>query len=405
MKTMRDLSVKSPLDVDFYKYTMAYFVWKYFPDVIVKYKFKNRTKGVILSHLEVSVNQELSDIKRFYKYTEEELNYIHSLQIFPEEFIRFLALVELPEIKVYKDDDGELAIETEGVWKHSIWWETMVLSTVNNLCYKDLGILTGKDYKAIGNENITKKIEILKQNPSVRFSEFGTRRRHSYEWQKHIVEILQKEVPEQLTGTSNVLLAKELGLKPIGTMAHEMMMVGSRLFGDSDEEIRGSHGKILDMWYELYGEKLSVALTDTFGSKFFFEDFGQERASKWLGMRQDSGSPEIFAKAQIEYYKNLGIDSHNKLFIPSDGLNTKVVVDLTNSFQQDIGVVAGWGTDLTNDCGYKSLSIVMKAVEANGQGLVKLSDNLNKATGKPEDIERYKRIFGYENTESQETIF
>jgi nicotinic acid phosphoribosyltransferase len=165
MKTMRDLSVKSPLDVDFYKYTMAYFVWKYFPDVIVKYKFKNRTKGINLLHLQYSVRRELDEIKTFYKYTEEELEYIKSLNVFPEEFIRFLALVELPEIKVYKDDDGELAIETEGVWKHSIWWETMVLSNVNNLCYKDLGILTGKDYKAIGNENITKKIDILKQNP------------------------------------------------------------------------------------------------------------------------------------------------------------------------------------------------------------------------------------------------
>jgi nicotinate phosphoribosyltransferase len=405
MKTMRDLSVKSPLDVDFYKFTMAYFVWKYFPDVIVKYKFKNRTKGVNLSHLEIGVRQELNDIKRLYKYTESELEFIHSLQMFPEEFIRFLALVELPAINIYKSDDNELSIETEGSWKHSIWWETMVLSTVNHLCYKDLGTLTGKDFEAIGNENIAKKIEVLKQNPHVRFSEFGTRRRHSYEWQKHIVEILKKEVPEQLTGTSNVLLAKELGLKPIGTMAHELFMVGSRLFGDTDEDIRGSHGKILDMWYELYGEKLSIALTDTFGSKFFFEDFGQERARKWLGMRQDSGHPDEFAKTQIEYYKNLEIDSHKKLFVPSDGLNTEVVVDLTNAFQQNIGVVAGWGTDLTNDVGFKPLSIVMKAVEANGQGLVKLSDNLNKATGSKEDIERFKRIFGYENISSQEIVY
>ena len=54
----------------------------------------------------------------------------------------------------------------------------------------------------------------------------------------------------------------------------------------------------------------------------------------------------------------------------------------------------------------------MKAVEVISvdgnpvnRGLVKLSDNLNKATGKPEDIERFKRIFGYENTSSQEIVF
>ena len=401
---MRDLSVKSPLDVDFYKFTMAYFVWKHFPDVIVKYKFKNRTKGISLGHLEKTINYELQNIRSAYKYQEDELEYISSLKMFPEEFIRFLSFVELPEINVFQEN-GEVGIETEGAWKNAIWWETMVLSATNFLCYKDLGALSSIDYKIIGDENLTKKIEILKNNPNVRFTEFGTRRRHSYEWQKHILERLKNEVPEQLVGTSNVLLAKELNITPIGTMAHEMFMVGSRLFGDTNEDIKNSHGKILDMWFDLYGEKLSIALTDTFGSKFFFEDFGIERAKKWKGLRQDSGFPNEFAKTQIEYYNNLGIDSKQKLFVPSDGLTCLVIVDLTNSFSKDINIVAGWGTDLSNDCGYKPLSIVMKAVKANSQGLVKLSDNISKAVGKTEDIERFKRIFGYENTSSQEIIF
>lgn len=403
-KTMRDLTVKSPLDVDFYKFTMAYFIWKYFPDVIVKYKFKNRTKGINLSHLHRGLVSELNDIQRLYAYTEDELTYLHSLNMFPEEFIRFLALVKLPDINVFIEDN-ELQIETEGSWKTAIWWETMVLSATNTLCYKDMGILTGKDFEAIGNENLINKIKNLKENISIRFSEFGTRRRHSYAWQRHVLEILKRDVPEQLVGTSNVLLAKELNLKPIGTMAHELFMVGSRLFGDSDDDIRSSHGKILDMWFELYGEKLSIALTDTFGSKFFFEDFGKKRAQEWIGLRQDSGQPNDFAKNQIDYYKNLEIDSHKKIFVPSDGLKFDIINDLNNDFSKEIGVIAGWGTDLTNDVGFKPLSIVMKAVEANGQGLVKLSDNLNKATGKPEDIERFKRIFGYENTSSQEIVF
>jgi nicotinate phosphoribosyltransferase len=32
--------------------------------------------------------------------------------------------------------------------------------------------------------------------------------------------------------------------------------------------------------------------------------------------------------------------------------------------------------------------------EANGRPAVKLSDNLNKATGTPQEIARYMRIFG-----------
>ena len=403
---MRDLSVKSPLDVDFYKWTMAYFIWKNFPDVNVKYEFKNRTKDVTLGHLYKTVQMELDNIRRYYRYTEEELEYLESLNIFPEKFLRFLAVVSLPEIHVESAGAGDgLKIYTEGSWKEAIWWETMVLSAVNNICFKDLDVLTGKSHTEIGDKNLTAKIEEIKKHPHIKFSEFGTRRRFSYDWQRYVTARLQREVPEQLVGTSNVLLAKELNLKPVGTMAHELMMVGSRLFGDTDADIRGSQMKIMDMWFDLYGEQMSIALTDTFGTKAFFEDFGEERARKWLGMRQDSGFPEEFAKNQINFYSELGIDSKLKLFVPSDGLKLDKIISLTDSFSKDIGTVAGWGTDLTNDCGYKTLSLVMKATEANGMGTVKLSDNLNKATGKPEDIERFKRIFGYENTSAQETIF
>ena len=45
--------------------------------------------------------------------------------------------------------------------------------------------------------------------------------------------------------------------------------------------------------------------------------------------------------------------------------------------------------------GFEPIAIVVKAVAAAGQRTVKLSDNLAKATGTKEDIERFKRIFGH----------
>ena len=65
----------------------------------------------------------------------------------------------------------------------------------------------------------------------------------------------------------------------------------------------------------------------------------------------------------------------------------------------------GWGTNLTNDfrdCapfatdGLDSISLVCKVVEADGRPAVKLSDNPSKATGDPEQIARYLRVFGGE---------
>jgi nicotinate phosphoribosyltransferase len=44
--------------------------------------------------------------------------------------------------------------------------------------------------------------------------------------------------------------------------------------------------------------------------------------------------------------------------------------------------------------GLDPISIVCKVSEANGRPAVKLSDNPRKATGEPDEVERYKRFFG-----------
>ena len=63
----------------------------------------------------------------------------------------------------------------------------------------------------------------------------------------------------------------------------------------------------------------------------------------------------------------------------------------------------GWGTNLTNDfedCapiethGLDAISLVCKVTAANGRPAVKLSDNPAKATGDPDEIARYLRVFG-----------
>ena len=65
----------------------------------------------------------------------------------------------------------------------------------------------------------------------------------------------------------------------------------------------------------------------------------------------------------------------------------------------------GWGTNLTNDfegcttdwqtmAASMPISLVCKVIAANGRPAVKLSDNPEKATGDPAEIERYLRVFG-----------
>ncbi|MDP3710501.1 MAG: nicotinate phosphoribosyltransferase [bacterium] len=402
--------IQSLLDLDLYKLTMAQMVFDQHFGMFVKYAFKNRTKKVRLAeHVDVGELREQLDHVRDLRFSRKELRYLQSIRVdgkqifFDPEFFGFLEELKLPPYELNMVD-GDFQITVYALWPLGIFWETIILSVVNELYYKSLfGRLSLFRVMVEGQRRLTEKMKILEENPDIRFSEFGTRRRFSRSWQKSVVETLALILPAgQLLGTSNVKLAMDYGQQPIGTMAHELFMVYQSLNNRSDEEIRNSHNKVLRDWYNFYGWPLSIALTDTCGSDFFFRDMTEGQARQWKGLRQDSGDPIAFGEKAIKFYESHGIGPHEKLLVFSDGLDIGMILKIYNHFKDRIKVSFGWGTNLTNDLGPGSLSLVVKSVEANGHGLVKLSDNLAKATGKPEDVERFKRIFGYEGENYQE---
>ena len=389
--------IQSLLDLDFYKFTMGQFAWKYYPNVNVKYSFINRTKVKIAKHVSVSDLIEELDQVRNLKFTMNELNYLNDQKIFSKDYLNFLSNLKLPPVYV-SQKNGELIIETEGKWSEAIFWETFILSIVNEMYYKSDGN-TPDGYVDNYIDNTIKKINKINKNP-FKFVEFGTRRRFSGAVQYTVFKMMQEGLhnKEALIGTSNVLLAKNCNLKPVGTMAHELPMVCAGLNDESLYTLKHSHDKILSQWYFMYKEDLSIVLTDTFGSDFFFKDFTKEKARKWKGLRQDSGDPIEFGHKAIKFYKDNGINPKTKVIIFSDGLNINKIYEIEKEFKGKIQTVYGWGTNLTNDVGAEPLSIVVKATSANGKPLVKLSDNLNKSLGKPKIIEKYKRAFGYKST-------
>jgi len=394
--------ITSLLDTDFYKFTMGQFAWKYYPDVKVKYAFTDRTKydctldklsNTVLVH---EIVDELDAVRNL-KFTMEELNYLNDLGIFSKDYINFLGNLNLPPVYVTLKDK-QLVIETEGKWSEAIFWETFILSIVNELYYKSYG-KTPAGYWGNFDDNLKGKISKIRKNP-FKIVEFGTRRRFSKNVQDMLVDGLSSALYDEkcFAGTSNVFLAKQYGLKPIGTMAHELPMVLAGL-ANVEADVRDSHSRMLKLWYALYGEELSIALTDTFGSDFFFKDFTKEQAREWKGLRQDSGDPIEFLYNACRFYDKAGIRTEEKVIVFSDGLNINKILEIEKEARKNkINAVYGWGTNLTNDVGAKPLSIVVKAVEADGKPLVKLSDNLNKAIGNKQTIENYKKIFGYTNT-------
>jgi nicotinate phosphoribosyltransferase len=402
---------QSLLDIDFYKFTMGQVVFKHYPNVPVKFAFTNRTKRVRLAEVidEEDLRRELDHVRTL-RLNDDELNYLRGIDaykpnLFCEEYLQFLKNLQLPEYRLEKAD-GTYKIEFPGAWAEAIYWETIALSVVNELYYRALMRRLSEFERevvyAVGKTRLAEKIKILRSHPDIVFSDFGTRRRFSKEWQDYVVRVLAVEVPKQLTGTSNVEYAMKYSLLPIGTFAHEMFMVMSGILHGSEEEIRASHNKVLQDWWEEYGWGLSIALSDNYGTDFFFRDMTPVQARQWKGLRQDSGDPIAFGEKAIAFYQRCGIDPKEKLIVFSDGLDVETIVKIADHFAGRIKVTFGWGTNLTNDLGFDALSLVVKVTEANGHGTVKLGDNLAKALGTPEDIEHFKRIFGYTGTTYEE---
>jgi nicotinate phosphoribosyltransferase len=395
--------INSLLELDYYKLTMGQFVWKLFPEVRVKYAFTNRTKDVKLGYLSYLLQEEIKRIQTL-KFTETDILFLKMQNTFSDEYLDFLQNLKFPDVYVDTNIGGDLIIEIDALWKDSILWETIILGAVNELYYHH-DMVVHSELK-IGHDKLIEKIKLLKEYPELQFVDFGTRRAYSAQWHDHVLKVLLDEIPNQIAGTSNVFLAKKYGIKPIGSMAHEIFSAGARLFGDTDFDILRSHNQMFDMWFDMYGYPLSIALTDTYGSDYTFRTFGEQRAKQWKGMRQDSGDPFGFCKKQIKMYNTFGIDSKTKWFVPSDGLDVPKMIALWKEFHDKINILPAIGTNLTNDLVRKPISIVMKVVECNGQGCVKLSDNLNKAISEhKEDVEKFKRIFDYTNTSSEPCIY
>ena len=246
------------------------------------------------------------------------------------------------------------------------------------------------------------RMRILAREGPLRISDFGTRRRHGFLWQRWCVEAMQEGLGESFIGTSNVKHAMDTGLEAIGTNAHELPMVYAAI-ADSDEALREAPYDVLRDWAKMYGGNLLVVLPDCFGTTAFLEQ-APDWVADWKGARPDSKPAIAGARELIAWWKSRGRDPRDKLVVLSDGLDIDTIEEAVRTLRGLVNVSIGWGTNLTNDfmgCApagvdgeLRSISLVCKVVEADGRPAVKLSDNPNKMLGPEAEIERYRRVFG-----------
>ena len=402
MKDFAPNMQEAPLSasIDYYKFTMGNVIYEYHPDAEVTFTLKNRNHTQPLSeYVSPEALQTRIDSIRERGFNSEEIAYLAGLKAqngearFTPEYLDHLVEMELPAVNIAIDPETQdLAVDTSGPWTDVSVWETVVMSEVNELYYKNLMEHHGlslDDLYAEGNRRLEEKIGMLRNNPGIKFADFGTRRRFSLAWHEHVVEKLARELPGQFTGTSNPYFAHKYGLTPVGTFAHEMPMVYAALEDAEGNNPMDGHAKMLRNWQAHYGGDLSVALTDTFGSDFFFANFSAEQACTWNGLRHDSGDPIEFGEKAIKFYESHDIDPTTKTIVFSDGLDVDKIVELYQHFEGRVSLLFGWGTSLMNDLGLPANNFVMKATHVNNQPTVKLSDEPGKHTGDIADIDRY----------------
>ena len=386
-------TVQSLLDTDFYKLTMMQAVLHNYPNTEVEWEFRCRNAEDLRPYLaEIRYQIErLADLQ----VTADQLGFLEKIPFLTPDFLRFLSLFRFNLRYVHTGiENGQLSIRLRGPWLHVILFEIPLLSIVseirNRYRYGDVELEQAS-------EQLYRKLDWLSAEASpdelagFQLTDFGTRRRFSYPVQAQMVYILKRDFPGRFVGTSNVHLARELDLKPIGTMAHEWLMAHQQL----GPRLIDSQKAALDCWVREYRGLLGIALTDCITMDAFISDFDLYFAKLFDGLRHDSGDPLAWAEKAIAHYQRLGIDPRSKTLVFSDGLTLPKALDLYRALGDRIRVSFGIGTNLTCDIpGVEPMNIVIKMTACNGAPVAKISDSPGKTQCTDENFVSYlKHVF------------
>lgn len=376
--------ILSTLDTDLYKLTTSYAYMKLYPNALGTFEYVDRNNtvydGSFLEYLKLQIFK-LGDVS----LTTEEFYKVVSnpwlSRFIPISYWEWLRSFQFNPnlIKIWLDDEGHLHIRvTDYLYKVTLY-EVPILYTVSECYYKFFGIQADIDlmYK-----NLAEKIEFANRENLI-FSEFGTRRRYSSNIHELVIKYL-KENSKTCVGTSNVYFALKYDMMPCGTFPHEWVMFHGAVWG-----YQQANELAMRDWVRCYDGDLGTVLVDTYTTKFFLSQFSRKYSKLFDGPRIDSGNEKELGDLFIEHYKSMNINPLSKTLVMSNALTFPKFKEIRDYFLGRINVVAGIGTNLTNDCGVDPLNEVMKLIEVqlNAKSAklpcIKRSDDIGKRLGDP----------------------
>lgn len=381
--------INSILDNDLYVFSVSYVFFKNFPDASGVMEFKDRNNTVYTPEFVEKLKEELKNLENLSLTNEEFFYLIHKIPYIPENYFEWFRgfRFDFSKFNIWLDEESHLHIAVEDKLYKAGFYEIPTLAIVSELT----SMMNGYDVDMESMfERLDEKIELSNKEQLI-FSEFGTRRRHSFEVHEEVIKRI-KEKALYCSGTSNVYFAMKYDMTPIGTMNHFFIeFIGSQFGYNLANQIA------MQVWSDTYRGSLGTFLTDTYTTKAFFNNLDKYHALLYDGVRQDSGDEFEFADKIINRYLELGVDPTKKLIVFSNALDFPKFLEIKKYCEGKIKAVAGIGTNLTHDTGYPHPNIVMKLIlsrmnnKQKNRHCVKLSDDLGKHQGDPEEVELCKR--------------
>ena len=396
---MNDMTIISILENDLYKFSMSYYYQRTTPEAIGTFYFTDRNGQVFTQEFVDLLNEEFKKLSLL-SLTKEEFNWcLKNIYFIPQLYFEWLMGFRFDPsiIKVWLDEEGHLHVTAKDLIYKVTLYEIPILSTISELYYKYMN-LGEPDWTYIENQ-LEKKVALSNEN-GIKFANFGMRRRYPHKVEDRVTEYLAKNA-KYFVGSSTVHFAMKYqsirkDLKPIGTMAHELMMATAAFMGPKE-----ANYYVMRHWADIYGGAMGTMLPDCFTTDVFLRNFSMDMAKLYDGVRHDSGDPFVFGDRIIAKYKSYNIDPMTKSIVFSDALDFERALAIQKYFEGRIKVSFGIGTNLTNDVGAAApLNIVMKlqTFQVNARQpeyrCVKLSDVPGKELGDPDEIRSYKVILG-----------
>ena len=329
-------------DDDLYKFTMCCAVIDNFPRAQVKYRFTDRDHTVYPPGFAGKLQEQIILLEDVV-ITDEEIAFMkRRCSYIPGWFYTYLKGYRFCRewVKVRQDAEGHLYVEFEGSWADTILLEVKVLAIISELYYRMTGEDSRFDYEDYYRKTYRKAVRLLEAGCV--FSDFGTRRRVSFEAEETVVRAMRdcyrsREWSGKFVGTSNVYLAMKYDLVPVGTMAHEFVCAIGGMYGP-----QMANHIAMNSWRNTFRGALGTYLYDSFGWDIFSLNFSEDFANLFKGLRVDSGDNRAELQRIVEKYRSLGIDPRTKQVIFSNALDTDRAIEIQSYARASLRAIMDW---------------------------------------------------------------